>query len=218
MTCSITRRKAMSRTKFYYIAIDKKRNETVHMENIHTKEDLKKVIKKITTTDLKRRDYHFQITAISLQWFGELYKKKFFTVDGEKNVITINVLPNGIRRTRVYKKKVNNEKTFDRTIQRIKNQLFDDLGRLDFAFEIETTHRENDVNVTIKTEDLRTYLHNDKSLCALINFDKNKWTYKFVYLGVSRDYDELYKMIKNAFEKHTSSTRNHRAKRENNFK
>jgi hypothetical protein len=209
----------MSRTKFYHMVIDKKTQETKHMINIYSKEELKQVVNKITTVDMKRRDYYFQITAPSVQMFGELYKKKFFEIDGEKNLIHIKPLPNGIRRTRVYRKKINYDKTFANALERIRKTLSDDLGGLDFAFDIETSPRRDDENSTqiqFKIEDLTNIF--EKTHSVVMVFDKIKWSYRFVYLSTARDFDVVHKLIKNAFEKHTSSTRNHRARRENNLK
>lgn len=209
--------RTMIRTKFYHMVVDKKTKETKHMINIYSKEELKEVVSKITTVDMKRRDYYFQITAPSLQMFGELYKKSFFEIDGEKNLIRIKPLPNGIRRARVYRKKINYDKTFENALARIRKTMEETLSsRLDYAFDMKVNELDNKKSIVIELDDLRRF-HRGDWKCIVV-FDVIKWSYKFEFINIERDLERVQKAIKNAFEKHTSSTRNHRARRENNLK
>lgn len=186
-----------------------------------TKEELKKFIKGISSSDLKREDkkYYFYLTKKTKQWFNELYKKRFFTINEEKGHITLNSLPNGIRRAKVYKKKVDNEKTLKQALKRIVKTIEPKISSLDYAFELKNEEIiKNDTFeknlITIKFVDLRekSYERFDYPMINII-FDRLTWEYKFVLISLPRDFKEIETIVRRGFEKHTASTRNYRAKK-----
>ena len=194
---------------------------------IETKEELKDFIKGITSSQLKNENYtlYFLATKTSIVWFKDLYKKEFFNVNEKEGIITLNPLPNGIRRTRVYKKKSDNDKTLKKSISRIVKSIGPKLAELDFAFKVKKSmyldmegHRHLE-EIRIYLDDLRKHNELGSSRVLLstqkafvILFNKKTWEYEFTYIVVPRDLKEVEKIVRWGFEKHTASTRNYRAK------
>lgn len=200
-------------------------NAGVHV--FKSKKELKDFVSGISSTTLKQKKYfyYFILNKTAKDWFEELYKPEFFNIDEELRVITLNPLPNGIRRTRVYSKKVDVNKTFQNSLERIKKSIEPRLSQLDYAFEIKNEIYLNQPDhdhlekITIFLQDLRDpnpsdNVYGSKIRSFVLLFDKKTWEYEFTFIVVPRELKEVEKIVRWGFEKHTSSTRNYRAKNE----
>lgn len=218
--------------------IANKEDELIHLSNNHvllsvikkganeevwaidSKQDLKKFIRGITSNKIKSENFniYFLSSETAEKWFKDLYKEEFFNIERDKGIITLNALPNGIRRTRVYKKTVDNDKTLKNSLKRIKKSIKPYLDNLDFSFEIKVRPfsyetKETLSRIIIHLIDLnKNNSHFDDNKIE-IRFNKKNWKYEFIYIHVPRDLMQIEKIIRWGFEKHTSSTRNYRNKR-----
>ena len=182
---------------------------------VRSKKELKDFIKKVSTLDLNNKTYSFEATKEGIEWFKELYKKKFYNINQDKGIITINTLPNGIRRSKVYKKKLNSDRTFKNTIKRIEKTLKSAFEDEKLILHTKKVREEKSTGEQILIQ--RNPNGTLSKETAIVFFDKEKWTYNFAFLESYR-VEEFFKIIKDTFEKHTASTRNYRKKRANKIK
>lgn len=214
-----------NRLKIYMMVVNKKTGKTIDIKRFSSEEEIKEFIKTITTTDLKTKRYEFEGHKEARDIFEKLYKPEFFEYITEdlgkgQHVVTgihLKQLPNGIRRSKTYHKKPYNEKTLENTLMRIRKTLEEDFSKIDVSFDIQIrkkeTINERYEDIVIKLENLREHAKTTTPYQCLILFDKIDWTYTVTTIHFAYDdVSEIIQIIKKAFEKHTSSTRNYRSR------
>ena len=182
-------------------------------------DELKEAIKKIKPSDMNIKDYRMPLTKNNLEFLKKTYRPAFFQCISSPYSIRFFSVPNGIRRTLNYEKTPNNNKTLEKVLKRISDILEKDLAEIDFAFEMVKTELKPTRYhfITIKLVDMLNNLQKLPGKCV-IKFDKQKWSYEFVEIYTTRLF-KAFTVIKNAFDRKTSPTKNYREKKhENNIK
>lgn len=172
-------------------------------------EDLNKFISSITSVDLDKKKYFIEETQEVKKFMEETYNKGFFGI--KDSYIYLQKLPNGIRRTKEYKRKRNDDITFKKTFGKIKKNLEKNPF---FLVETELVFDNNDL-ILIKIF-FKNYMSEESKVKII--FNKKTWKYKFISLDSEIYFDYLFHLLKKTFEKYTSSTRNYRKKHDYRFK
>lgn len=206
--------------------ISKKTGKEQH-EKIYTRPELKEFIAGISSTDLKTKKYQFDLNVFSMKAFEELYTSRFYSVIPAEKIIVLKPLPNGVHRTKGYKKSINYEKTFQNALKRIEKTLSQKLPEEGYdVVKVESQPlgggTKEAVFIDIKDRSMDNAMATDKGIkynpgCKMV-FNKKEWTYELLDLTAFSNFQDVYRIIKTTFEKHTSSTRNYRKKRANKIK
>jgi len=177
------------------------------------KEKAKDFISSITADDIRKERYIF--FEKDVEFFKKNYKPLFFRVD-EEGYIFLKVLPNGIRRTKKYTKRIDYKKTFHNTMQRIEEKLEKALSHENM--EIKTIYFSSFSSsqmreIFIIIEDLLENPRIQKTVnrCYIV-FDIEKFTFSIVFIEGKRS-DAFYPIIRRVFKKETLPTKNYRRKK-----
>lgn len=171
-------------------------------------------IAKIKPANMMRLKYEVEYTAETWDFFVNNYKRSFFTRDTSTNTIVLNVLPNGIRRTLVYKRKVDYDALFESLEARIHEELCAIGKELGFVFTRKVLQRDNQPSyfkfIYYTIRDDKTWGSVDSS--AFVKFDTHKWDYEITSITSSR-LKEIYNLLSSVFNAKIASTRYKRSKK-----
>jgi len=178
--------------------------------------ELQEIIKKIKPSDMAIKDYYLDYSLETTMFLYTTYRPEFFSV--HEDGIHLNVIGNGVRRTRKYAKQPNNNATLARVIEKISQTLLEELGKLGIKSSL-TNNEPNEARfhyITIELEDLKDNKQHFKGKC-IICFDKYHWSwnYNFVEINTPR-VKEILDVIKNVFDKKTNPTKFYRGKKREN--
>ncbi len=178
--------------------------------------ELQEIIKKIKPSDMAIKDYSVNLSHENLLFFQKTYTPKFFTPNHITDEIDLHSISNGTHRVLKYKKTPDNNATLKKVIERISETLKENLGAIDFSFDViqEEFKPTRYHFINIKLEDLRNNQQHLMGKC-IIKFDKQKWAYEFIELNTTR-LKEVFAVIKEAFDKKTIPTKVYRGKKYEN--
>lgn len=170
---------------------------------------IRNFIRNVSTKDIEKKEYVFLKSNDIEFFFYNTYKPEFFHVN---NVgVSLLKMPNGIKREIRYERKSTfNNRTLNKALQRIKEELAWDKIVLNIgSFDKNRTHK---ITFT-RTDNLGKAID-----YALVSFDKLLWEHTIEHI-TSDNPKQFIRQIDNAISKHTSSTRRARKRKyENNSK
>lgn len=180
---------------------DTKDNDPIEITFNNTKQ-IRYFIKNITTLDLNTKEYFFLNTNELAIFFYENYQEAFYTVN--KRSITLNKMPNGFRREKVYNKKLPfNNNTLNKALKNIKKELEEHKVELEKgAFDNEPVHK------------FKLYQKENYEIVGTMNitFDKLLWVHKIDYVE-SQNPKEFINIVDRTIKKYTKSTHNARKRK-----